>query len=320
VVKALVVGGSGFIGTRLLDVLREQGHEVRNLDLRASERHGDVTTLGDVRDLDAVRAASAGVDVAVNLAAEHRDDVRPLSLYTSVNVDGARTVARALADNRVPRLVFTSTVAVYGLGVPAPDESAPTRPFNEYGRTKLAAEGVLREWALSDPTRSLTVVRPCVVFGEGNRGNVYNLVRQVASGRFVQVGAGHNRKSMAYVGNVAAFLASRTNAPPGVEVVNYADKPDLTAREIVDLVRDTLDLPPSRVPVLPLPLGLAAGHAADLVARATGRTLPVSAVRVRKFTAETTVDSSRLEASGFARPYDLRDALRQTVRGEFGSA
>ena len=56
--------------------------------------------------------------------------------------------------------------------------------------------------------RSLVIVRPAAVFGEGNRGNVYQLLRQIASRRFVMVGSGHNRKSMAYVGNVSALLCT----------------------------------------------------------------------------------------------------------------
>ena len=315
--KVLVVGGSGFIGTRLLDLLVAAGHEVGNLDLRSSAAHPGCTTLGDVRDTTAVRAACEGVDVVALLAAEHRDDVRPVSLYDEVNVDGARVVAAAAAQAGVQRIVFTSSVAVYGLDQPFPSEEAVPAPFNDYGRTKLEAEAVLSAWALAGPARSLEIVRPAVVFGENNRGNVYNLVKQVASGRFLLVGDGSNRKSMGYVGNVAAFLAGRLESAPGVHVTNYADSPDLTTRELVDLVRRTLGVD-GAVRRLPLPVGVAAGHVADVVARISGRSLPVSAVRVRKFSAETTVDTSRLRASGFVPGTGLADAVRATVLAEFG--
>lgn len=313
--KVLVVGGSGFIGTRLVPVLREAGHEPSILDLRPSA-YPDITTLGDVTVAADVSAALAGVDVVVNLAAEHRDDVRPVSRYDAVNVGGARTLVAAAEAAGVERLVFTSTVAVYGLGQPRPDESAPTRPFNDYGRTKLEAEEVLKAWAARDLGRSLSIVRPCVVFGEGNRGNVWTLATQVASGRFRFVGDGSNRKSMAYVGNVAAYLAQAVTAPPGVHLANYADGPDLTTRELVDLMSSQLGV---RVGsrAMPLPLGLAAGHVLDVAARFTGRSFPVSAVRVAKFAAETTVDASAVDRSGFVRPYDLREGLKRTLAAEF---
>ncbi len=315
--KVLLVGGSGFIGSRLIGVLLERGHAVTNVDLRPSTQHPSLTTLGDVRDLAAMTSASAGVDAVVNLAAEHRDDVRPLSLYEEVNVGGARTLVQAAQAGGVRRIVFTSSVAVYGLGVAHPSETSPTAPFNEYGRTKLLAEGVYREWGAADPSHRLAVVRCCVVFGEGNRGNVWTLAQQVASGRFLMVGDGRNRKSMAYVGNVAAYLADAVeDGAPGTTTTNYADKPDLPTCKLVELLQDALGSRPRLRRPVPLVLGMAAGHAFDLLARVTGRSFPISAVRIRKFGAETTVDTSRLEASGFQRLVPLEDGLRRTLAAD----
>lgn len=314
--RVLVVGGSGFIGTRLIADLRDAGHEVTNLDLRPSTRWPEITTVGDVTVATDVAAAVDGVEAVVNLAAEHRDDVRPVSRYDAVNVGGARTLVEACEGSTVRTIVFTSSVAVYGLGKPRPDESAPTEPFNDYGRTKLEAEGIYKSWASDDPGRSLTIVRPCVVFGEGNRGNVWTLATQVATGRFRFVGDGSNKKSMAYVGNVAAFLARAVAGEPGTTLLNYADVPDLTTRELVDLMSRELGVTISARPI-PLPLGLAAGHVLDLAARVTGRTFPVSAIRVEKFAAETTVDASAVDRTGFVRPHAIRDALSSTLAAEF---
>jgi GlcNAc-P-P-Und epimerase len=317
-VKVLVVGGSGFIGSRVLEVLVEEGHDVVNLDLIPSPAYPDRSRIGDVRSLDALIDAGAGCDIVVLLAAEHRDDVQPPSLYEDVNVGGARAVVEAATRLGVHRIVFTSTVAVYGLDKLEPDEETPLEPFNEYGRTKVAAEQVLRGWADAKRDRSLVVVRPSVVFGEGNRGNVYTLVRLIASRRFVMVGAGRNRKSMSYVGNVAAFLCGQLSGPPGTTVVNYADKPDLTMAELVELVHEVLGTRP--LPVrLPVWIGLALGHLADLVARVVRHPLPVSAIRARKFCAETSLDTHRLELLGFRPPESLVDALGRTIAAEFGA-
>lgn len=317
--RIAVIGGSGFIGTRLIAALLEAGHTAVNLDLQPSLAHPGLTVIGDVRTLADVTGAVTGCDVIVNLAAEHRDDVRPVSRYDEVNVGGARVVVAAAEAAGVERIVFTSSVAVYGLGVTRPTEHAPTRPFNDYGRTKLEAEVVLRGWAQASPTRTLLVVRPCVVFGEGNRGNVYTLTRQVASGRFLFIGAGRNAKSMAYVGNIAAFLthlATGPGHPAGVTTVNYADTPDLTTRELVERIQRELHLPASRRS-LPKPVGLAAGAALDLLARVSGRTFPISRVRVEKFVAETTVDTGALQASGFTPPHTIEEGLVRTLQAEF---
>jgi nucleoside-diphosphate-sugar epimerase len=316
--RVLVVGGSGFIGTRLIAELTGAGHTVTNLDLRPSLAWPALSTIGDVTVTADVERALAGVDAVVNLAAEHRDDVRPVSRYDAVNVGGARVLVGACEAAGVETLVFTSTVAVYGLGRPRPDETAPTHPFNDYGRTKLEAEGVYKAWAARDPARSLAIVRPCVVFGEGNRGNVWTLATQVASGRFRFVGDGSNRKSMAYVGNVAAFLAERIDLGPGTHLTNYADAPDLTTRELVDLMAAELGVTISARPI-PLPVGLLAGRVFDLAARATRRTFPVSAIRVQKFAAETTVDASAVDRGGFARPFSIVEGLKRTLAAEFAA-
>ncbi|RIJ71427.1 NAD-dependent epimerase/dehydratase family protein [Nakamurella silvestris] len=315
--KVLVIGGSGFIGTRLIRQLLADGHEVTNLDIAPSQEHPQITVIGDVRQFTDVKSAAVGVDAIINLSAQHRDDVKPLSLYEEVNVGGARTVIKAAEANAVNRIVFTSTVAVYGLGKVNPNENSPVEPFNEYGRTKLAAEKLLRAWADGDAQRSLSMVRPSVVFGEANRGNVYNLARQIASGRFVFVGKGRNRKSMAYVGNIAVFLAGRLSAPTGTDITNFADKPDLTTRELVDLVRDSLQGRAKSQLSIPLWLGTIAGYGFDLLAKVTRRNLPISSIRIKKFAAETTVDTGKLQASGFVPAYTLTEALRATVKAEF---
>jgi nucleoside-diphosphate-sugar epimerase len=314
--RVLVIGGSGFIGPRLIDALLERGHTVANFDTAPSIRHPELTLHGDVRDRDEVTAAAHGADAIVNLAAAHRDDVRPVSLYDEINVGGAEAVVAAAESTGISRIVFTSTVALYGLDNENAAEDAEPRPFNDYGRTKLEAERRFLAWAGRDATRSLVVVRPSVVFGEGNRGNVYNLASQVANGRFLMIGDGSNRKSMSYVGNIAAFLADQVDAPSGITLMNYADKPDLSTREIIAIIKRQLGRPTGSLR-LPLSLGLAGGHVLDLVARVTKRTFPISAVRIRKFVASTTVNTDRLAASGYRAKYSLEEALRRTIAAEF---
>lgn len=332
--KVLVIGGSGFIGTRLIGRLLADGHAVTNLDLlppalavssAVSSGDGSGETafesrIGDINDRAAVRAAATGADVVVNLAAEHRDDVRPLSRYDLVNVQGSATVVDVATELGIEQLVFTSSVALYGLDVDDPSEVTPAAPFNDYGRTKYEAEQLFRDWAAADPARGLLIVRPSVVFGEGNRGNVYNLVKQIAAGRFVRVGDGGNRKSMAYVGNLVQFVAGQLPVPPGARVFNYADKPDLTTKELVGVVYQALGSRRITLPAIPLWLGLAAGSVIDGIARVTRRTFPVSRIRIRKFAADTRINADAVRATGFSAETPLPDALRRTIKTEFPAA
>jgi len=208
-------------------------------DKRHSETHPDLCIVADIRDREKLTRSMVGIDAVYHFAAEHQDDVQPVSLYYEVNVGGAENVVSALESNNVDRVIFTSSVAVYGLSSETPHEDSPVKPFNDYGRSKYQAETVFNHWANSDHTRSLVTVRPAVIFGEKNRGNVYNLLQQLLSGKFIMVGKGINKKSMGYVLNLTQFLTSLLTSEPGQYVYNYADKPDLSMNELIEIIHDT---------------------------------------------------------------------------------
>ncbi len=313
-----IIGGSGFIGSRLCRRLAATGEpKFTIMDKRPSREFPDRVATCDIRDVEMLQAVLVPRMPVIHLAAEHRDDVRPASLYHDVNVKGTANVCRAATACDINTIVFTSSVAVYGLSPGGTSESGLIAPFNEYGRTKWEAECILRAWAAERPAeRRLVIVRPTVVFGENNRGNVYNLLRQIAAGRFVMIGGGQNHKSMAYVENVAAFLAHCLNGPCGVEVWNYVDRPDLTMNQLVGTVRRLMGRSAGVGPRIPYAVGLTIGAVFDVVARLTGRSFAISRVRVKKFCAETSFTSDAAR-TGFTPPVCLAEALEKTVRHEF---
>ncbi len=313
-----VIGGSGFIGTRLVRRLKSKEQlAVHITDKATSKAHPDLVTLGDVRSIEQLRASISEGSVIANLAAEHRDDVRPLSLYDEVNVGGAKNICTVAREKGVQTIIFTSTVAVYGFAPIGTDESGKIAPFNDYGRTKFEAEQVFKAWQAEVPTeRTLVIIRPTVVFGEQNRGNVYNLLRQIASGKFVMVGHGENRKSMAYVENVAAFIEYSISFKPGVHIYNFIDKPDFTMNTLVGNVNRILGRPERIGFRLPFAVGYLIGKGFDLVAAITGKRFAISSIRVKKFCANS-VYNTAMDKTGFVPPVPLEQALSQTVRYEF---
>lgn len=314
--KVIIVGGSGFIGSVLTRRLLADGHQVTIYDLVEPEQASQAEFVqGDIRHLEDLSRAMRGHEVVVNLAAEHQDDVVPISKYDSVNVVGARVLCASMVENGITSLVFTSSVAVYGTQPAAITEDCEHNFFNDYGRTKHEAEGVYTAWQSADPARRLTIIRPTVVFGPGNRGNVYNLLKQIKSGRFLMVGDGTNKKSIAYVENVAGFICYLTStATPGLRIFNYADKPDLTMNELVQRVRVQLGRGDRPAPRLPTAAGLFIGSCADVLSRLTGKKLPISTVRVRKFCMNSEIDASRAAASGFTPPVNVWQGLDDMVR------
>lgn len=314
--KIAVIGGSGFVGTRLIEKIKSV-HNVTNIDKQQSSFFADMTVIADVRDVEQLKKLLKGFDLVVLLAAEHRDDVTPVSLYYDVNVDGMKNVLAAMDYNGIKRIVFTSSVAIYGLNKKNPNEEHPADPFNHYGKTKWMAENLLKEWAAGKTDVNVNILRPTVIFGERNRGNVYNLLKQISSGRFLMIGKGNNVKSMAYVGNIVAFIHFLIdNKTDGYNVFNYIDKPDMDMNQLVSLVGTTLGkhIPKTHFPYW---LGMAGGYCFDLLAFITRKKFPVSSVRVKKFCAVTQFDSSKAMNSGFVPPYSLQDGMARTIKYEF---
>ena len=311
-----IIGGSGFVGTRCRSVLERGDHKYINYDIAGEDEETRFLNVSEPIGEDLF----AGCSVIINLSAEHRDNVNPTEKYYEVNVTGAENVCAAARVAGVSQIIFVSSVAVYGFVESQTDENGKINFFNSYGESKYLAEEVYKAWYSEDPERrSLVIIRPTVIFGEGNRGNVYNLFRQIADRRFLMFGDGENKKSMAYVGNVAEFICHFIGARAGFSTFNYADGPDMSMNELVTLVRQQL-LGKDGVGVrLPAWLGLVAGRLCDVASSTFRVPLPVSSIRVKKFMGSTTFCSAT-DMGGFVAPYSLRDGLSKTLTYEFDNA
>jgi len=312
-----IIGGSGFIGTRLCQRLQQSKKTFSILDKAPSLVFPDSAKLADVRYQGQLRDQMDENTVIVNLAAEHRDDVRPLSLYHDVNVTGAKNICAVSVEKGVKTIIFTSTVAVYGFAPIGTNEQGKIAPFNDYGKSKYEAEQVFKAWQVEAPEqRTLVIIRPTVIFGEQNRGNVYNLLRQIASGKFIMIGNGRNRKSMGYVENIAAFIEYAMTFKPGIHTYNFIDKPDYCMNDLVKKVKGIMGKPEKIGLRLPFWLGYAAGKGFDAVAAITGKRLTISSIRVKKFCANS-VYNTAVDTTGFQPPVSLEDAILRTVKHEF---
>lgn len=308
-----LIGGAGFVGTRVANRLSQAGSKFTIFDI-------DLSSVGtcflDVEDASSLEKLE-GYDVIVNLAAVHRDDVKPISRYDDVNVLGAKKICAAARKHNISTIVFTSSVAVYGFAPDHTDEKGAINYFNDYGRTKYLAEQHFMSWHAEDPSnRTLVIIRPTVIFGEANRGNVFNLLKQISTKRFVMIGPGKNIKSMAYVENIAAFIQYSIDFDRKAHIFNYIDKPDFNMNDLVSLVRRFLHNKSGVGMRIPVFLGYFIGVIADLINLVFRKTLPISSIRVKKFISSSLFDSS-VETVGFSPPVTLKDGLERTLRYEF---
>ena len=131
------------------------------------------------------------------------------------------------------------------------------------------------------------------------------------------VGKGENKKSMAYIGNIVAFLETCVATDQKYGVYNYVDTPDLTMNELVSQVREKLTGKNGVGLRLPYWLGLLLGYSADFVAKFSGRNLPVSSIRVKKFASSTEFKSAKVGLDNFQPPFLLSDGVERTLQSEF---
>ena len=313
--KIAIIGGSGFIGTRLANRLKSSKIKYIIYDKNKSISKEDYVYF-DILDKKSFSKIH-GCDTIIHLAAEHRDNVIPLSRYYDVNVQGSINICEVAKKYGINKIIFTSSVAIYGFAPPLTDESGDPNYFNEYGRTKYLAEQVFKKWQMEDQNnRTLVIVRPTVVFGEGNRGNVYNLFKQIASRKFLMIGNGKNIKSMAYVENVAAFLEFSLRLNHGLNIYNYVDKPDFDMNKLVSLVRNKLFGKKNVGLRLPVSFAIIIGFFADIFSKISGKSLSVSSIRIKKFLSITQFETS-VKKIKFSPPVNLEQALNRTINYEF---
>lgn len=246
--KIALTGATGFIGSRLARLLVASGHEVVAIDIYPPDEGSGVGAFSrcDVRNRAALTSVVRGCESIFHLAAAHHDFGISTRTFNDVNVEGMRNVCAAATEVGIHDICFYSTVAVFGSATPPLRETTQPQPLSDYGRSKLEAEHVLKEWSASREGNRALVMRPTVTFGPGNYANMFSLIRQIESGKYVQIGKCENVKSLSYVENLTAatlFAWQRIERAPW-EVYNYVEKPDFTSKQIAEAIFEALGKKP----------------------------------------------------------------------------
>jgi nucleoside-diphosphate-sugar epimerase len=270
-----VTGGSGFIGGRLIERLRADGHEVRALARSdaAADRvraRGAEPVSGDLSSPDAMREGAEGCEFAFHAAATLGDWGKRED-FERGNVDGTRNALASSLAAGVGRFVHVGTEAALLAGQPLVDvdETAPLRPDSTalYSSTKAKAEQLVLD-ANRDGSFETVVVRPRFVWGRGDTTLLPTMVELVRAGRFAWVGGGHHLTSITHVDNaVEGLVLGATEGNPG-NAYFVTDGDPVVFREFVSELLETQGVEP---PTRSIPPWLAAGLAAG--GETTWRTL-----------------------------------------------
>jgi nucleoside-diphosphate-sugar epimerase len=319
--QVLVTGATGFIGPCLVHRLVDHGCAVRVLARRVPPPglfpECVSVEVGDICDPGAVEAAVAGCSRVFHLAAMLRASSRsssPLWEYRSANIAGSKIVATAAINAGVGRVIFYSTVAVYGPSAPGQvhDEESPPLATTLYGYTKREAEKVLMPLTSAGGEALCVTLRIAAVYGRSTKGSYHEFVRWLRRGLFVPVGDGNNRRTIVHEEDVAdaAVLAAWHPAAAG-RTYNVTDGQIYTTREIVRSICVQIGRRPPRIHV---PVSAASRVARVVDSGMVALGLPVLAVPLlEKLTEDRAVNGMRIQQElGFRPRFDLRAGWEAT--------
>ena len=255
----ILFGGSGFIGTHLIHLLLKEcvrpGDVIYDLDLVMPGEEGVVP--GIVEKNDGVQYIRLDVrkpidfefvptpeDVIFDLAAVHRTPGHPEEAYFETNIRGAENVTAFAEKYGIRKILFTSSIAPYGASEDLKTEETLPTPNTPYGISKLVAEKIHQIWQARDPARELTIVRPGIVYGKGEHGNMTRLYRGQKKGYFFYVGRKDTIKACIYVKELVRFFKYRMldHSFPGAEIYNCTYEPAYTIEEICDTMQKATGL------------------------------------------------------------------------------
>ncbi|MCX6671596.1 MAG: NAD(P)-dependent oxidoreductase [Euryarchaeota archaeon] len=246
--RALVTGGTGFIGSHLVDELLEQGYDVRvlrrttsNITLLENKKLSFV--FGDLTDRESLVRACQQVDVVFHVAALPRD-WGPKKTFFEVNVDGTKNLLDACVQHKVPRFVFMSSAAVYGFPkIRHPiAEDYQKNPTLKYGESKLSAEGLLWGYGIKS-NMTVSAVRSPVVIGPRDRLISLFLINALRQKRLFFIGDGNQKISLSDGRDVAHCLRLAGESRKANNQAYNVKSFDSTPRQLMETLAERLGLP-----------------------------------------------------------------------------
>lgn len=203
--RALITGGSGFVGQWLRSALLERGFAVRSFDRQPAGEADEI--VGDSLDETVVDRACSGVNVVCHLIGLQSSRDHAWAEFHEVNVRTTRVLLEACRRHGVEHFVYFSTEMVYGRQPPGRvSESATLRPRGSYGKSKQMAEELCASFERGD--LRITILRPCNIMGPGKVRVIEELFKRVAGHRPVPlVGGGARPWQVVDVRDVSALTA-----------------------------------------------------------------------------------------------------------------
>lgn len=323
----IIFGGSGFIGTHLIHLLKNDcvkpGDRIYDLDIVMPgeegvvpgivEKNEDVEYIRlDVRKYIEFDFKPTADDVIFNLAAVHRTPGHPDHEYFETNIRGAENVTAFAEKHGIKKILFTSSIAPYGAAEELKEETTLPTPNTPYGISKLVAEKIHQMWQVKDEKRELTIVRPGIVYGKGEHGNMTRLYKGMKGHYFMYTGRKDTIKACIYVKELVLFFKYRMmdNAFPGTDVFNCTFEPAYNIEQICETMKKATGLK-YRIPLIPGGLLMTA---ATILGPIGGKKVGIHPARVKKLMVSTNICGKKLAACGYLFHYTFEDTFRDWLK------
>ena len=298
---AVIFGGSGFIGSHLTSYLIEEGFRVQIADLNPPNRTDSIFNKCDIRDSISLELERVP-DLVFNLAAVHRTPGHATDEYYETNVAGATHVIDWCNSIGAKKIVFTSSISVYGPGSESKNEFSSLNPVHAYGKSKMLSENIFRTWRQEDPIeRTLVICRPAVIFGPGEHGNFTRLAKALKHHMFFYPGGPGTIKSCGYVVDLVkslVFVANHTDC--GEATYNFCYPESYSIGQICEAFHD--------VAGYAKPISIPIAKIGNLLLHLPGP-FSILGARVSKLVFATQVVPAVLLGMGFVWETDLTSAL-----------
>lgn len=313
---AIVFGGAGYIGRNMVAEFLKSNifDEYIICDIQVSNEFKNEKKVKfvkvDVRSPISLELGSIDLENSwiYNFAAIHREPGHDFKEYFDTNIPGANNVTEFARLSGIKNIYFTSSIAPYGKSVNKTNENTPLYPYTGYGISKALAEKIHTVWYSEDTSRKLIIVRPSVIFGPKDPGNVYRMIKALKKGTFVLPNGGLVIKAYGYVyGLIESMLFTMKHKDNHI-IYNYAEHPLVPLNEMTEIVKREFSY---EKPVLKVPVNVLVVVAILIRTglKLVGKTTDIHPVRVKKAGFPTNIEPKFLIENGFQFKYNFKSAL-----------
>ena len=318
----LITGATGFVASHLIPSLDKQGWQItaaiRHNPIQISPNVTPIDT-GDIDGSTNWQRTLNGIDTVIHLAARAHilsdDTSNPEAEFLKVNTEGTANLVKQSIQAGVKHFVFISSVgAMTTLSNQPLTENFPCQPDTPYGRSKLEAEQALISLA-NQSSMTWTILRPTLVYGPGNPGNMARLIQLINRGLPLPFGLVRNRRSFVYIGNLVDAIAICLTHPNAKnQIFLISDGQDLSTPQLIYKIAHHLGRSCNFLPVPPSLLKFA-GYLGNTVQHLSKRPIPLNTSTIDRLLGSLVVDSNLIQTTlNWQPPYTIDQGLSQMLQ------